>query len=382
MPSLETIRRAFISYSRQDSEFVNVLAQDLRNNGIDLWIDFEGLTPGTPDWEAAVREAIAESFAVLLIATPNSRKSSYVRSELLLAESKGLPMYALWSGGENWIDSVPMSLAHIQYQDFRGEAYASSLPILIDELSRQGGAIPDHFLYRSYYTKVLPGGQQPELGEWFGSVSSSNSSFKVFRKKSLNDFMEIQIVDPFEGLRHRDSVDALFVKPSEFKMAIHLLDAIYLNYLTELYPPLSYVNKWILCSKKSGASLLAIDWRWLQEEKVYPPKPSTVGMLEPPEYYGMVAGSRWEIKETLPPDMIVLAVNDEWIVDSIIQHPKAAYEIMGEYMQVCDTGSFDGTQFKKVAVISDLFFGPGGFANKLLIQIKDYPDELKKRYQY
>jgi hypothetical protein len=67
---IETFKKVFISYSREDSDFVSLLAADLRRKVLEVWIDFEGLTPGTPDWETAVRESIEESFATLLIATP------------------------------------------------------------------------------------------------------------------------------------------------------------------------------------------------------------------------------------------------------------------------------------------------------------------------
>jgi TIR domain len=153
MPFLETIRRAFVSYSRQDHKFVDTLASELRKSTFELWVDFQGLQPGTPDWESAVREAIEESFAFLLIASPDSRRSPYVRSELLLAQARELPIYALWAAGESWIDSIPMSLAHIQYLDFRDRAYADGLHTLIGELSGFGAAIPKHFIYKSFYKR-------------------------------------------------------------------------------------------------------------------------------------------------------------------------------------------------------------------------------------
>ena len=86
----------------------------------------ECLTPGTADWEAAVRNAIDQSFALLFVASPASRQSPYCRSEVLLAEVKKIPIYAVWAVGEQWIDAVPMNLACVQYQDLRGENYEGS----------------------------------------------------------------------------------------------------------------------------------------------------------------------------------------------------------------------------------------------------------------
>ena len=50
--------RIFISYSRKDFPTVDRLRHDLRDAGIDIWIDQVGLTPGTLSWEQALRDAI------------------------------------------------------------------------------------------------------------------------------------------------------------------------------------------------------------------------------------------------------------------------------------------------------------------------------------
>jgi hypothetical protein len=80
MPVIDTLKRLFISHSSTDKGFVDRLAADLRQQGVEPWVYFEGLTPGTADWEAAVRNAIDQSFALLLVASPASRQSPYVRS--------------------------------------------------------------------------------------------------------------------------------------------------------------------------------------------------------------------------------------------------------------------------------------------------------------
>ena len=44
-----------------------------------VWIDHERLTPGAPDWEAAIRRGIQGADALLYLASP------YVQSKLLAA---------------------------------------------------------------------------------------------------------------------------------------------------------------------------------------------------------------------------------------------------------------------------------------------------------
>jgi hypothetical protein len=146
MQVIETIKRLFISHSSTDKAFVDRLVADLRRQAIEIWAYFEGLIPGTPDWETAVRNAIDRSFSLLLVASPASRLSPYVRSEILLDQAKKLPIYAVWAAGEEWIDSVTMSLAYVQYQDLRHENYDEGLKVLVRELQCLGMKIPTHFL--------------------------------------------------------------------------------------------------------------------------------------------------------------------------------------------------------------------------------------------
>jgi len=359
MPYLETIRRAFVSYSRQDQTFVATLASDLRKSAFELWVDFEGLEPGTPDWERAVREAIEESFAFLLIASPDSRRSSYVRSELLLAQAKEIPIYAIWAAGESWIDSVPMNLAHMQYLDFRGDAYADSLRVLIGELSGFDAAIPKHFIYRSFFEKA-----------WWEFGGS-----KVLRKEPVRGAMMIT-------LSQQDSLDALFVRPNAFKTAAHLLDEIYINYLAYRYPPFSYGREWHLRRSLGRPTQIAVDWRLLHGQ--LESKRSLITLMNgSPETYGLVVDSYWNIAHGMPSETTVLAAYDRWLIETMLQNNKAAHYLMG-YMEVVDAAKFIQTKREFIAVVTDFYiYGcPKAFVNKLFIQTEDCPAEVKERWTY
>ncbi len=129
--------KLFISYSRVNLEIVQKIRQDLQNAGIDVWIDQVGLTPGTPDWDQALRDAISKASAVLFIASPDSRRSPYVRDEIALAKDAKKPIYPLWVDGNNWLDCVPMGLGSTQNVDLRDDAYHKNLPRLIGTLGGQ-----------------------------------------------------------------------------------------------------------------------------------------------------------------------------------------------------------------------------------------------------
>ena len=135
----------FISYPHANISFAQRLAADLKSNGITVWVDQSGLTPGTPDWETALRDAIGRAHAVILIASEAVLKSSYVKDELRLAHDVyHLPIYPIWVAGSQWINSIPLGWGTTQYIDARGgEAqYRSALQQLIAILSGAAPAAP------------------------------------------------------------------------------------------------------------------------------------------------------------------------------------------------------------------------------------------------
>jgi hypothetical protein len=137
-PLLESLIHPFVflCYARADSELVTRLKTDLLHQGIHVWIDRQGLQPGTLDWEEALRTAIRAARAVLLIASPHARSSRYVRDELRIAEMYQRPVYPLWIAGTQWMDAVPLGWGGAQYIDARESRYESAMPELVELLSK------------------------------------------------------------------------------------------------------------------------------------------------------------------------------------------------------------------------------------------------------
>ena len=127
-------KHVFISYSRANKAFVNRLITRLQEEGLNIWIDKQGLKPGTRNWEQALRDAINGSYAVLLVASPASRRSAYVNDELAIAEMFGRRVYPVWGDGEQWMDSIPMGMGKIQFIDARGEAFETGIDDIVDAL--------------------------------------------------------------------------------------------------------------------------------------------------------------------------------------------------------------------------------------------------------
>lgn len=125
----------FISYSRANLPLVQRLTRDLQTHGVNVWIDKIGLKPGTPDWENALREAIKRADGVILVASPQSRQSPYVRDELAIAKAANHPLYPVWVDGTDWSDCIPMGMGSIQFVDLRNNAYEAGLSELVSVLS-------------------------------------------------------------------------------------------------------------------------------------------------------------------------------------------------------------------------------------------------------
>ena len=107
----------FISYSRKDTDVMKQVKTALKKAGFSLWTD-EALTPGTFDWEVAIEENIAKSDALVVILSPDAKKSAWVRREISYAENNDKHIYPiLWRGDVN--SSIPISLIRYQFVDIR-----------------------------------------------------------------------------------------------------------------------------------------------------------------------------------------------------------------------------------------------------------------------
>lgn len=90
----------FVSYSRTNTSVMKRIVSSLAQYDISAWTD-ESLQPGTPDWQMAIVEALENAACVLLILSPASKQSKWVRNELNYALEKGQPIIPFWIHGES-----------------------------------------------------------------------------------------------------------------------------------------------------------------------------------------------------------------------------------------------------------------------------------------
>lgn len=118
----------FFSYARADGEFALKLATDLREAGVDLWMDQLDIEAGER-WDRSIERALEEHPALLVILSPESVESTNVMDEVsyALEESKRV-VPVLYRPCK-----VPFRLRRVQHVDFTGD-YQAGLDALLDDL--------------------------------------------------------------------------------------------------------------------------------------------------------------------------------------------------------------------------------------------------------
>ena len=73
--------QVFLSYSGADRDFARQLASQLSKRGYDVWDSSDQLFPGD-NWHLKIGEALQESKAMVVLLSPDSMKSQWVRREI------------------------------------------------------------------------------------------------------------------------------------------------------------------------------------------------------------------------------------------------------------------------------------------------------------
>lgn len=71
----------FLSYARADEEFAKTLATHLSRRGFSVWSPEEELLPGDNVW-SRIGKALEMSKAMVVLLSPDSMRSDYVRREI------------------------------------------------------------------------------------------------------------------------------------------------------------------------------------------------------------------------------------------------------------------------------------------------------------
>src|SRR5215472_16378251 len=120
--------KAFVSYSRTDTDFVLRLCQDLRGAGASIWLDKLDIHPGE-EWDQAIERGLSECGRMLVVLSPKSVTSQNVLDEIGYALSRKKPIIpVLYRDCE-----VPYRLNRLEYVDFRTD-YEERLKYLVSAI--------------------------------------------------------------------------------------------------------------------------------------------------------------------------------------------------------------------------------------------------------
>jgi hypothetical protein len=151
----------FISYSSTNREFAFRLVENLEHF-FKVWIDREGLDGGAA-WEQAIDAALKDCATFVVIVSPQSNDSQWVRRETIRAEQLDKVRIPILLEGE-----LPLRLLDIQFVDFRGD-YEGGLRDLMEVL--QEHMSPDQ-KNQNEVDRLMGAGVRAYLS---GDIASANS---------------------------------------------------------------------------------------------------------------------------------------------------------------------------------------------------------------
>ena len=103
----------FVSHSKTDGDFAELLKLKLERQGYSAWIDVDRLGPGV-DWRQEIDDAIKKSMALIAIMSPEARESEYVTYEWAFAWGTGVKIIPIMLRQT----TMHPRLATLQFLDF------------------------------------------------------------------------------------------------------------------------------------------------------------------------------------------------------------------------------------------------------------------------
>ena len=107
----------FISHDHDDGDFAELLKLKLEKENLSVWLDNESLKIGQ-DWRDEIDTGIETSLAMIVIMTPEARKSEYVTYEWAFAWGKGKKIFPIMLKQTQ----LHPRLESLQYLDFTNRA--------------------------------------------------------------------------------------------------------------------------------------------------------------------------------------------------------------------------------------------------------------------
>jgi hypothetical protein len=129
---MSSYRFAFVSYSRDDYDFVVEIVKFLEQSGVKVYIDKRDIPPGA-DFADSIVAAIESAVCCILVFTDSSNKSQYVFREMNSAVNHNKRIIPIRINGVTPSRTIEFYIGTNNWIDFKD---LSSLNILIDEFNK------------------------------------------------------------------------------------------------------------------------------------------------------------------------------------------------------------------------------------------------------
>ncbi|MEK6221509.1 MAG: SUMF1/EgtB/PvdO family nonheme iron enzyme, partial [Chloroflexota bacterium] len=125
----------FLSHSQKDNDIMLQVKKHLEGAGFSVWID-EDLERGSPDRQKAIEVSIRECYCLVVLLSPDSFKSKWVRKEVSLAAQMQRWVLPILIRGERK-EMIPIALEKAQYIDLRSDMEMGLIK-LVEKLEEKG----------------------------------------------------------------------------------------------------------------------------------------------------------------------------------------------------------------------------------------------------
>lgn len=133
------IESVFLSHATEDHDIALRVRDHLESEHIHVWLAPEDIAVGSANWDTEIQNAIKAADGLVLIASPDSRNSPFVRGEVDLAQGK--PIFVLFARGDKPEDTMLLEHVGGQFADIHGAAFSDGMRLLVatcrDEVGSQ-----------------------------------------------------------------------------------------------------------------------------------------------------------------------------------------------------------------------------------------------------
>lgn len=175
-------KQIFVSYAHVDSTFIAPLQERLQDY-FDLWVDAASLSAGK-NWRDEIDRAIKESFAMLVIVTPESCESKYVTYEWSYALGLGVTVIPIMLRKSD--EQIHPRLSTIQYFDF-SERFKEPWNELIDRLKVSQNETPSATATDATLRLMQLAQEQYQHNDFHNALDSLAEALRLARASLMDD---------------------------------------------------------------------------------------------------------------------------------------------------------------------------------------------------